>query len=451
MRLRFESPLSALRAGASVVLFAALLGSGAACVFGSRSAHARAPAEVEPIYGLGFFRDEQVQAQRAVARWAEAHGHPVYDVDDLEQAFSFAAEGRAPQGGPVCGKPLSRYEARERWGTTLGLREEVHTSVDCPEDAGCTLSVEAGPVTGFGAASWVVEAPLAPQTDGLAALEATLPSLKVPPPETEGGVGGLGMRGSSGPVTIQEKDELRSDVWPSDLRAQVPKAPDDEALFPGLTVADVRACDSSEVPRLSLKLEVNAQGAMGRCEAEERVDERAGACLCQRLGAVMSSAPALLRGHRWTAHLRVVPRDVVTADHAYVLSGYWNTHMQRVKDAKGQFMFKEKVSDPSLLGWLPGPGRAAAECFTDTLHETRTVASRWGVWFDATGRATKAVQQKGFPLLSKDAAACVEQVMLTSVAPCPAQAGLWAEAIFKVSARKVGEKQHLGDVLKPSH
>jgi hypothetical protein len=51
--------------------------------------------------------------------------------------------------------------------------------------------------------------------------------------------------------------------------------------------------------------------------------------------------------------------------------------------------------------------------------------------------------------LSKDVARCVEQVMLTSVAPCPAQAGLWAEAILEVSARKVGEKQHLDDLLTP--
>ncbi len=428
-----------------------LLLAAAACTSGTRAAHARGGAEVQPIDDFGFFQDEQREAQAAVARWAESHGHAISPVDELEQAYALAAEGRSPAGGPVCGKPLSRWEARARWGGALGLRERVRTELDCRKDAGCTLSVEGTELLGDGRSTWTVEAPLAPGADGLKALADTLPALKPPTPQPERGAGGLGILGglAGGPVKIRERDELRASAFGADRRAKAPTPPRDEALFPGLTPADLRRCDPSEVPSVGLRVQLGADGSLSRCEAGSPDDRSAGACLCERLASLSRAASSSLRGHRWSVSLGVVPRDVVTPDHAFVLSAYWNTHLLRVKEPAGRPRFKEKVADPSLEHWRPGSSRAAAECFADSLHDAGRVPSRWAVWFDDRGRATRAVQQKGYPLLATDVAACVEKVMLSSVSPCPAQAGLWAEAVLEVNARAVGASSTPLDALTP--
>ena len=339
-----------------------------------------------------------------------------------------------------------------RWGAALGLQERVRTDLDCREDAGCTLSVEGTALGSSGRPTWTVEAPLAPGADGLKALADTLPALKPPTPQTESGGGGLGMLGglAGGPVKIQERDELRAHAFGADRRARASAPSQDEPLFPGLGPADLRRCDPSDAASVHLLLELRADGRLGRCEAEEPLNRGPGACVCERLAALASAAPASLRGHRWSVSLSVVPRDIVTPDHAFVLSAHWNTHLLRTKAPAGLQRFKEKVADPSLEHWRPGSSRAAAECFADSLHDAGRVLSRWAVWFDDRGRATRAVQQKGYPLLAKDVAACVEKVMLTSVSPCPAQAGLWAEAVLDVSARAVGTSSNPLDALTPS-
>ena len=144
-------------------------------------------------------------------------------------------------------------------------------------------------------------------------------------------------------------------------------------------------------------------------------------------------------------------KDQLTGDGKLVLTGYWNTRLQRV-DVPGQKYprVEPKVEDPSIEAWTPGSRRLATDCLANAFSAPGTINSRWAVWFDGVGRPTKVVEQKGFAPLQPEVAACVSRALHTAQAPCPSRAELWAMANLSVSARDPNAPaKGLNDLLRP--
>lgn len=387
--------------------------------------------DVEPVSGLGFFRDERERSEVLLAEALRAHGVEPAPAEVATRAWALARDGKSLLTGEDCGRPLGRYEARKRWATVLGLAGSASANVWCGGDGGCELSVYGGPVDGEGERLHLV-APFPRDGDALTTLQGALAHL-APPPKSEGG-GGLGLIGGlAGPQPIQREDRLEVRAHHADNRARASgKAP--EPPLEGVAVEQLMTCLAPGDDSLSLLVEVSAAGAVTRCESEDLDEETSGACGCALVQRARL-APAL-SGHRWFVSLRVDRRDQLTADGALVLSGSWRTYIERYQVAGDKYpRFRPKVEHPSIAQWSAAPSRLTSACFTSAFTAPGRLASRWAVWFDGRGRPTKIVEQKGFPPLRKDVAACVAESLKTAQAPCPARAGLWAMADFSIEAR----------------
>ncbi len=395
--------------------------------------------EVEAVSGLGLFADERVRSQELLSAALLARDAGVLPPEVTRRAWALAAEGRHPFSGAACGKPLYPYEARKRWGRALGLTGSVGSYVGCERDGGCELSVYGRPLDEEEAERFTLTAAISRDGEALTALAAAIPQLTSPPPSEGGGglLGGLG--GMSSPV--QEEDRLAVQVWAADSRDGI-RVDKSQVPFPALTLQHAQVCTDDSV---QLLIEVASTGALTRCEGEDPESS----CAC---GQLQKLAPAAwLAGKRWSLSLGVDRKDQLTGDRKLVLSGYWNTYLQRV-DVPGQKYphFKPKVEDPSIEAWTPGSSRLATDCLANAFTGPGTINSRWALWFDAAGRPTKVVEQKGFAPLAADVAACVTRALRTAQAPCPARAGLWAMANLSVTARDPNAPQKsLKDLLGP--
>lgn len=387
--------------------------------------------DVEPVGGLGLFRGERRQTQELLAKAVQARGFDVVPLEVSARAWANAAEGRHPLTGAACGMPMPSWTARERWGSTLGLDGHATGHVWCEDDGGCTLSVTVRALSGPPRAQW--EAPLERTGEVMQSLGTAMTKLAPPPPDE--GMGGLGLGSLGGSQPIQKEDLLEVSVYGADARSR--RSLEREAqqrAFPGLSVALVLACLPPLSDSVSVLAEVDGAGRVVRCEGESDVERSEATCACGQLQRV-SAAPAL-ENARWDVHLRVDRRDLLTADQRLMLTGYWNTYLDQVKDPGEQRPhFKVKVQDPSLEHWTPGSWRLAAGCFTSAFDGPKRLGSRWAVWFDGFGRPVKAVEQKGYPPLPPEVSTCVQRALMTAQAPCPARAGLWAMADFSVNAR----------------
>lgn len=395
--------------------------------------------DVEAVSGLGLFADERIRSQELLSAALLARDAGVLPLEVTRRAWKLAAEGRNPLTGAECGKPLYPYEARKRWGRALGVTGSVGSYVGCERDGGaCELSVYGRPLEDEETDRLRLIAPIAKEGDALTALAASVTQLAAPPPREGGGdlLGGLGM---SSP--IQHEDRLVVRVSAADFRDGV-HVDKSQVAFPALTLQHAQACTDDSV---QLLIEVASTGALTRCEG----DDPESSCACGQLQRV---APApWLAGRRWSVSVSIDRKDQLTSDGKLVLSGYWNTYVQRV-DVPGQKypLFKPKVEDPSIDGWTAGSSRLATDCFASAFTAPGTITSRWAVWFDAVGRPTKIVEQKGFAPLAADVAACVTRALRTAQAPCPSRTGLWAMAHFSVTARDPNAPQKsLKDLLGP--
>lgn len=424
-----------------------LLGAAAGCTTAPPRPPPGPPApryDVEPVSGLGFFRDERQRSEALLGEALRAHGVEPAPRDVAASAWALARDGRSPLTGQDCGRPLLRYEARTRWAKVLGLAGSASGNVWCGDDGGCELSVYGGPVDGEGERLRLT-APFPRDGDALTALPGALARL-APPPSQEGGGGGLGLGGLAGAQPIQREDRLEVRAHHADSRARASgKAP--EPPLEGVGVEQVAACVSPGDDSVSLLVEVDSAGAVTRCESEDLDAATAGACGCALVQRARL-APALA-GHRWYVSLRVDRRDLLTADGALVLLGYWRTYLERYQVPGDRYpRFRPKVEHPSIAQWSAPPSRLTSACFTSAFAAPGRLTSRWAVWFDGRGRPTKVVEQKGFPPLPKDVAACVAGSLKTAHAPCPTRAGLWAMADFSVEARDPSAPpRSLGDVL----
>ncbi|MDP1825004.1 MAG: hypothetical protein Q8L48_17235 [Archangium sp.] len=390
--------------------------------------------EIEPTSGLGLFADERAQGQVLLASALAARDAGIAPVELTRRAWALAAEGRNPLTGAACGKPLSSYQARQRWGAALGVTGSVGSNVWCEADGGCELNVYGRPLDDTAGERFKLVAPVPAGGPALEALAAALPQLAPPPPDEGGGLGAiLGSLGGSSP--IQEEDRLDVRVWPSDHRQRSTlDEPQRRQGFPALTVGQVQTCLSGADERIALLIEVNSAGTITRCEGDSSEDAATASCACGQLQKV--AAAPWLAGLRWSVSLDVDRRDQTTSDRRFVLNGSWSTYIQRVQVPGDKYpRFKPKVEDPSIEAWNPGSARLATGCFTNAFAVAGSLNSRWAVWFDGVGRATKVVEQKGFPPLQKDLAECVARALRTAQSPCPSRAGLWAMADLRVAAR----------------
>lgn len=412
----------------------------------------RAPAPrwvVSPTHGLGLFKDEQQRGAQLVSTWLDARSIPVADRATLD-GLALATRGRSPLTGEACGRPLSLHDAVRRWGAALGLAGTVSSSVWCPADrAACELSLSAYPLEET-AQRFRFEAPLERQGALLTAFEAAVAKL-APPPPTDGGVGGLGLLGAMGNRDVRRADELEVRVSVADRRAPLDGG---VPAGPAVTVEQAVTCLGADDDSAALLIDVDGVGTVSRCEAEyeDRQDEQT-ACLCGQL--TRAGPQPSLAGRRWHVSFFVRRRDHLSRDGRFVVSAYWNTHLVRVKTDHGFPRFEERIEDASLKGWSPAPARLAEGCFGGRT-EPGKIASRWAVWFDARGNATKVEQQKGYEPLEAQTTACVARALMTSQAPCPSRGGLWAMADLHVTLRDPNEKPAnvfgaggLGTGLKP--
>ncbi|MEW6434677.1 MAG: hypothetical protein AB1730_24530 [Myxococcota bacterium] len=102
--------------------------------------------DVEPVSGLGFFRDERERSEALLAQALRAHGIEPAPAALSAKAWALAAAGKSLLTGQDCGRPLSRAEARRRWAAVLGLAGSASGHVWCGGDGGCELSMYGSPV-----------------------------------------------------------------------------------------------------------------------------------------------------------------------------------------------------------------------------------------------------------------------------------------------------------------
>lgn len=384
--------------------------------------------EIEPVGGLGLFREERIAATKVMASWAQTRRLPFIPPERVERAWDMAREGRSPITGAACGMPLTTHQARTRWLRELGGGARLSSDVHCEDDGGCTLFAHGQDLENK--QLWEAEVLFPREGSAVDALALVAPGLHLPTSSSDDVLGGIGAgKGSSEPVTVQLEDRLQQWIWSVDARDRfpLPKAIRDLPL-PTLTLDDVKRCMAGGTGGLAALFELDGQGRVGRCEPPVVARRSDVACLCKRLGELGPGLPPALRGHRWEFATAIDWRDLVTPDGRFVVSASAYTLLVR-EQAKGQQwpVFRAKVADPSIGGWRPPDDRAFATCFLDAIHDEKSIESRWAVWFDAVGHATKAVEQKGHPPLSPQHAACVGAVLMGSTAPCPARDGLWAE------------------------
>lgn len=404
--------------------------------------------EVEAVHGLGLFSDERARAQVMLAEALSQRDAGVFPLTTVQRAWALAAEGRNPFSGASCGKGLSSWGARKRWGQALGVTGSVSAHVWCEEDGGCGLSVYGRPLGDDADEGFTLSAPLASNGTALSAFATALGQLAPPPPSDKGLAGGLGMIGGSRGAPIQEEDRLKVRVSPADQRSRTAIS-DAQSSFPGFTVAQLQSCLSANETGIDVLLEVTPNGTLGRCEGTESEDVTQASCAC---GQAQRLAPAAwMAGQRWNVGFNLVRRDQTTADRRFVLSGSWSTYLERYQ-VEGQKYprFKPKVQDPSIQDWSPGSPRLATGCFVNAFTQAGSLNSRWALWFDAVGRPTMVLEQKGYPPLPKELADCVARALRTALSPCPSRSGLWAMADLHISARDPNAlTPSLKDVLKP--
>lgn len=399
--------------------------------------------DVEPVSGLGFFADERERSRQLLAAGLAQRGVETAPAE-LERAWALAAEGKSPLTGQACGRPLSRYAARKRWGAALGVDASASAHVSCRADGGCELSVTGWPVEGEGD-RLRLEAPFARDGEAFAALRDAIAHL-APPAPSEGG-GGLGLIGAlAGPQPIQREDTLEVTAYLGDHRADATRRAPQPAVE-GLSAEQVAACLAPGDDTVSVLVELRADGSLARCEGGDE-DTPADACVCGLLARAKPAAA--LAGARWYVSVRLDRRDQLTQDGKYRLVGSWRTFIDGYRvEAEKYPRFRPKVEHPSIADWRAPPSRLTSACFAGAFPAPGRLTTRWAVWFDSRGRPTRIVEQKGFRPLPKDVAACVSESLETAQAPCPARANLWAMADFTIEARDpAAPPPSLGDLLE---
>ncbi|MEM9692681.1 MAG: hypothetical protein AAGA56_09060 [Myxococcota bacterium] len=374
---------------------------------------------VEPVYGLGLFSEEQRTAQKAIAQWARAKGIAVLPVDVVEARFERYRRGLTPNG-QACGRPLSRWRARNRYAEELKLVGTLQIGVTC-SDKGCSLDVRQYDGSGTFQRRWST-----PYTR-TRAWSYLLARLAVPDtPSGGGGLGGLlgDLRGGG----VVEARSARLIVRAR--RARVDE--DRKEISLALSEPDaLRRCVPPE-RSVELLLAVGPAGRVERCAPTHR-DTDAAECACRALTAQLELPPRT----RISASVQHEAADVVTAgDH--VVHGYTQTQIRR--DPNNRRRFLTNVSDPSIEQWSPPPFSTVAKCFT---NRAAPVDDRFLIdtYFDAGGRVRDVVIRKGEDRLSSNEGRCVKTAFRAATVPCPAKPRTGARSVLRLQIEKIGVRK----------
>ena len=384
---------------------------------------------VEPIEGLGLFRDENQAAMEVVSAWAQRQGLKVVPVQKAEQVLQRARAGQRIDTGEQCGRPLPRWSAVERYQRALGVEGRLGTNVICDgRPRRCELHLS---VVGLGGrldgetlldqqARFDWNQPLS------TALPRALATLKPVPP----GEGGLGLLGGLGSGKVQARSEVL------ELGTRPALASDASSVAGPLTLTTdlLKACLNPAGGNLDLLAAVDARGHVTRCEPRGG-DEPGSLCACE---VALKSARATARETRAYLNIRWAPADLVTPWNA-VVSASTRTYLDEYRTGKGESRWRPSVSDPSISDWEPPPDAALARCFVDVATR-QTTGAAVTVHFDGRGVATSVdvLPSKKRPI-SETQVACVQQAYLASRAPCPDLPSSRARAHLEVVVRPIGE------------
>ncbi|MGV3621947.1 MAG: hypothetical protein ACO1OB_14085 [Archangium sp.] len=380
---------------------------------------------VSAVSNLGLFEEEEDRARDVLAKWLTTQGlSSVTRESPVFKGLALAKQGKHALTGVSCGRPLAQFEAARRWKTELGIDGMVNANVWCPKDGICELTVNElrlepsdGPLE-----KW--QATIDEKAEALDAFERAVSRLAPPVPKDGAGVGGL-LTGRAASVVAADTFSVR--VFHADMRAR-DGASEVAAPFPTLTNEEVLACMGNDDNSDGALFELDATGALGRCEVDN-----AHTCLCELISSTTRSPE--LHGARWNARFHIQRRSRLNADGRLTLSASWNRYsMKGARPQPGRSTpLVEMVNDPSLRGWSPPPERLVAGCFENRAQAER-LSSRWQVTFDDVGKVAKvdAVKTSWAPL-DVDTAACVARLLRTSVAPCPARGGVAATVDLHVT------------------
>jgi hypothetical protein len=416
-----------------------LLGSAACASVASATppvSHKAAPAvrddvvlRIAPLYGLGLLHNEARTAQAHIETWAHAHGVAVLPVQQWSDVVDAAARGLDPRDGHACGAPLYAFEAEVRWADLLPAQGTLRADVTCEQDA-CTLELDAFD-DAHGNALWRKRGPFVRGNDVMVALDAGLAALAPyePPDDGSGALGIGGMGAGTRPERV--KDELHASLDSNNV-LDPPFARVDVGALTHLVPKvddDVMACMGTQNRNLTVWLRIDAQGHLSGCEGEEKERLTCGQCVCSVLQKGVMADPAV-RGHRLGLNLSLLPRDVVTADRM-VVSVSANTYLTHVPGPRGT-TYQPTVTDPSIAAWHLPSAEALATCFAPVLtRKAPKLEFLAHVRFDAVGNGNGVTFGKDAPA-DPTLRACLDRVLRTSQAPCPARADL--EATVRLSA-----------------
>ena len=407
----------------------------------------RPPAAREPlallirVEGLGLFRDENLEAARLVAAWARQRGLKVEDPDTAERIFATARAGKEPTRGEVCGTALADFEAKIRYQKELGTNGELVASVGCTE-ASCSLRMWEFDDLGFdGDQVLSLSSPYAanlPWRQALAQALGALPNVPIDAAKDDG-VGGLGLVGG----ISEERVVAHPEVLEWSVRTARDWEPiEDSSERTSLRLDDgkkaLRRCFGDQGSSAELLVEVDRSGKVVRCESRN-ADSASAVCTCRAFVDHGHGSEAL-RSLRMFVGVHFAPADVVTPAHA-VVAVTSNTYLVEYRSRRGDPLWRPAVSDPSIEAWDPPQTFSFARCFGQS-KDSRDRAFRMKVEFDAKGSVVRSSVVAAAPdALSQSERDCIEQVMRSASAPCPAVATSSAELAVQVTFQTIGSKR----------
>lgn len=259
-----------------------------------------------------LFPEERAAIRRRVARRLAKLGYEVVPIGDLERIEASAADRRLVlEGDAICRAPLSREDVHARYFTNSRTASvdagcfdddcELSVTVEDPRDPDAVVSYSAGVAHGAQPVAWKRAAARFDVTDTGA----------------WGGIGGMVSSSHPPPIMFTAPDHIGPWVEP----------PDAEAFF--ALEQKTNGCghpDPNVAMTWTVGLAVDADGGVGRCEAETE-HSRAGAsgpdCLCE--AATTLHFPAGKPGRRVRveaidsgSHARTVVRTVQLETESWV-------------------------------------------------------------------------------------------------------------------------------------
>lgn len=394
------------------------------------------PLVVGELEGLGLFQNEQREAEELIAAWARARGLPLMPLEEKRRIFSRAAEGKNAGTGEACGRPLSEWDAADRY---LGGKGQLRSWVGCEEDGGCGLNVWVSDRIGFGDVRLRFAAPLEIALPWRRALQEALVSLApIPEDESKGGFGLLGGMSGTAPA-VAKPESLAYSAWFARADQERTKLVGEDAIRFANGHGALRACFGDTQKGTELLLAIAPDGAIGPCESSGLADETS-ACACAAF-QLHASGEGRSRGERALIGIHFSPADLLSAGNA-VITASVGPVFEVYTDEDGEKRYRAKVSDPSVSDWRAPSGDRVEACFRDETESGEQKA--WAhLTFDAVGRPSEVRMQLPEGVEWPAARlACVRQAFLEdSRSPCPARAGLVAQAYITVLLRELATKK----------